>query len=307
MTAQARSRRGFSVLLASATSTGIAPVPDPPPTEPIPAIAGAVATFAFTAAEPRADRDYPVRIDLRGLADSGAMAASGRGRITVLNVAPVIEGYAMAPLTAKPGEQLVLDPVAVTVLDRNADRSNPGEVDPLSLGMRPPTELHTNPLLDKADGARTVRFDPASGRYDFQFRRTVRVDHPHAHGTWDVVLEVADEQLPDDTTFAVTVEDVAPTVARAQATPQHVRRNQGRQIMVTIRVQDDNGFKDITDVRVDATAAGGGISTLGNGLTVVAQGPDWIDLRLTESFPHTVIVVEHPFDVKLKVVLKSGV
>ena len=293
MTAQALSQLGVPMPLATATSTGIAAVQSAGAGEPAAVLAGPLATFDFTAAEPRADRTYDVSVNLLTDASTGRMAGVGRGTITVKNVAPEAGTVAPGAVSAKPGEDLDLGRATWVVIDPNADAPNSGEVDVRSLTLAHPVGLVTRPLFDRADAPRRIAFDGTVGRYEFGFTRKARVDAPHPHGTWPLVLTIADEVLSTTTTLDLTVEDVAPDVAAATTAPQFVHRNAGKQIMVALRVTDPNGFGDITGIAVDATAAGGGIATLGNGLTVLAQGPDWVDLQLAAAFPQTDVVGQH--------------
>jgi hypothetical protein len=293
VTAQALSQLGVPMPLATATSTGIAAVQSAGAGEPVAVLAGPLATLDFTAAEPRADRAYDVSVNLLTDASTGRMAGLGRGTITVKNVAPEAGTITPGAVPVKPGEDLDLGRATWVVVDRNADASNPGEVDARTLTLAHPAGLATRPLLDRADGPRRIAFDGSVGRYEFGFTRKARVDTPHPHGTWPLVVTISDEALPTTATINLTVEDVAPEVATATTTPQFVHRHAGKQIMVALRVTDPNGFGDITGVTVDATAAGGGVATLGNGLTILARGPDWIDLQLAATFPQTDVVGQH--------------
>ncbi|MEZ4377698.1 MAG: hypothetical protein R3B35_05375 [Gemmatimonadales bacterium] len=293
VTAQALSQLGVPMPLATATSTGIAAVQSAGAGEPAAVLAGPLATFDFKAAEPRADKGYDVAVNLITDASTGRMAGLGRGTITVKNVAPETGTITPGAISAKPGDDLDLGPATWVVVDRNADASNPGEVAARTLTLAHPAGLATRPLFDRADAPRRIAFDGSVGRYEFGFTRKGRVDAPHPHGTWPLAVTIADEALTTTATIDLTVEDVAPDVSAASTTPQFVHRNAGKQIMVALRVTDPNGFGDITGVSVDATAAGGGVATLGNGLTVLAQGPDWIDLQLAATFPQTNAVGQH--------------
>lgn len=293
VTAKALSQLKVPMPLARATSTGIASVQNPGLGEPAAVIAGAQADFNFVTARPRADKDYDVQVNLITGPPVTRMAGLGRGVITVKNVMPEMSTITPGTLSAEPGEDLDLGRATLVVIDHNADASNPDEVNVRSLKLAHPAGLMTRPLFDRPDGPRRDAFDPTVGRYEFGFTRKARVDTPHPHGTWPLVLTIADEALSTTTTLDLTVEDVAPDVAAATTAPQFVHRNAGKQIMVALRVTDPNGFGDITGIAVDATAAGGGIATLGNGLTVLAQGPDWVDLQLAATFPQTDVVGQH--------------
>lgn len=309
VTAQALSQLGVPLPLTSATITGVAPVMAPGSAEPVAVIAGNLATFNFTAGDPRADKDYPNSVNVTANPAGVTLSGVGRGgKVTVLNVGPKLESVAPASAEAAPGERLELNGAVLTVLDRNADKFNPGEVRTGTIKLTHPAKLITRPLFDDADNPRRVSHDPTTGRYKFSFSRSGRVEKPHEHGSWPLTIEMADDNgLTTTTTLDLTVTDVAPTVMGATTDPGFVHRGQKKQIMVSFRVQDDNGVADIVAARVDATAAGGGIYMTGNGLTETGRGEDWIEYRLDQPFPQTDAVGEHAIGVSVTDEMNSGI
>lgn len=287
-----------AVALATATVTGIAPVaPDGSP-EPVAALAGNTAAFDFAAARPRRDAAYPVRVQVRTDDASGRLTEVATGTITVDNVGPTIPVITPGSATARPGELLTLDGAVVTVDDDNADRSNAGEVMVGSLALAHPDGLRTAPQFDRADNPIRLSHDPASGRYQFRFSRSGRVEDPHPHGTWAATVTMADDNgVRATSTVALMVEDVPPEVVSVVVTPGSVHRGQGALIQVALRVRDRNEAADIVGVSVDARDAGGAIYTLGQGLIETGRGPDWIALQLAQPFRQTDVPGPHPIPV----------
>jgi hypothetical protein len=296
--AQAFSQLGVPMPLGAATITGVSPVPPVGSGEPNAVLAGAVATFNFAAANPRRDADFDNMVRLTTTAVVGTLMDVGHGKVTVLNVAPTIEGIAPGGASARPGERLELDGAIVTVLDANADAMNPGEVGLASLRLAHPDGLKSTPRFDRADDPRQLSHDGTSGRYQFRFSRGGLVEKPHPHGTWPAIVTVADDNGQVATgSVALTVDDVAPAVVAVTVSPAFVHREPGAQVSVTVRVEDSNGAEDITAVRVDATQAGGAVYAHDNGLVETGRGPDWIEYRTASTFGSTKVVGEHPLPV----------
>lgn len=295
VTAQALSQLGVPLPLATATVVGIAPVPPAGSGEPAAVIATGQATFNFAAANPRRDADFPYDVDLLTSDVTGRLAGKGRGVVTVANVAPSIDATTPAEASAEPGRILSLDGALLSVTDRNADSDNAGEVSASSISLSHPAGLRTTPRFDRAENPVRLSHDGGSGAYQFRFTRSGRVEDPHPHGTWPAVVTIADNNGAAATaSIALTVEDVAPEVGSVLVTPAFVRRGQGRQIQVVVRVRDGNEAADITGVTVDARAAGGAVYTLDDGLVETGRGSDWIELTLAQPFPQSDVEGEHP-------------
>lgn len=301
VTAQALSQLGVPMPLATATSSGIAPVQAAGAGEPAAAgLPGNTASFPFTAATPRADLVYDVQVNLLTTDLVGRLSGLGRGRITVKNVAPTVPDRAPEEIAAAPGDWLELSPASIVVEDRNADAGNAGEVQARSLRLRHPAGLVTTPLFDAPGNPRQAGpHQAATGRYTFRFDRRGRVADPHPHGTWPLTVEVADDDGETaTTTIGLSVRDVAPTVEFVRVTPGFVHREPGGMISIELRVRDRNGADDVTGARVDATAAGGGVYAPGAGLVETGRGDDWIEFRTASVFRSTREVGEHAIPVE---------
>lgn len=299
--ARALSQLGVAMPLATATSTGIAPVQAAGAGEPAAAgLPGNAATFPFTAASPRADRDYDVQVNLMTTDVVGRLAGLARGRITVKNVAPTIPDRDPGEVSAEPGDWLALEPATIVVEDRNADAGNTGEVQVRSLRLQHPAGLRTSPEFGAPSNPRLVGHQATSGRYTFRFDRRGRVADPHPHGTWPLAIEMADDDGETaSTTIALTVRDVAPTVEFVRVTPAFVHREPGGMISIALRVRDRNGADDLVGTTVDATAAGGGTYAVGTGLVETGRGDDWVEYRTASTFRSTREVGEHAIPVEV--------
>lgn len=289
------------IVIADATVTGVAAVAPTGSPEPNAVLAGGSAAFSFAAARPRRDAAFPVRVQIRSDNASGRLTEVRSGSIIVENVAPAITGVTPGAASARPGATLTLDGALVDLVDDNADRMRADEVASSTLTLAHPDGLRTQPLFDRAENPLRISHDGGTGRYQFRFSRSGKVEDPHPHGTWAATVAMTDDNGARATsTIALTVEDVAPEVLSVVVSPRSVHRGQGALIQVEVRVRDGNEAADITGVTIDARDAGGGIYTLAQGLVEIGRGPDWIDLRLAQPFRQTDVPGPHPIPVTVK-------
>lgn len=294
------SATGNAVNIRSATINGLVPVIKGN-TEPAAAgLPGGMATFAFTVAKPRKDRTYSVTVQV--ITVDGA-TLSGRGTVTVKNVAPKITEE-VSGTDANPGALMQLQNISVKVVDDNADNNNPGEVraSSLTLGGHP-DGLNTDKTFDRVDRRSKKSFDSSTGTYIFEFSRNGgKVEKPHKHKEFTTDVTVNDDN-GETANAPVTLEvnDVAPTVEKVEVEPQFVHAGDDKKITITGIFQDDNGWEDIKNETsyVDATAAGGEKFVLNDKLEIVKKEKDYIKFK-AEPFPHIRTVGKHTIPVHVE-------
>ena len=294
------SATGNAVNIRSATISGLVPVIKGN-TEPAAAgLPGGMATFAFTVAKPRKDRTYSVTVQV--ITVDGA-TLSGRGTVTVKNVAPKITEE-VSGTDANPGALMQLQNISVKVVDDNADNNNPGEVrvSSLTLGGHP-DGLNTDKTFDKVDRRSKKSFDSSTGTYIFEFSRNGgKVEKPHKHKefTTDVTVNDYDGKTAN-ASVTLEVNDVAPTVEKIEVEPQFVHAGDDKKIAITGIFQDDNGWEDIKNETsfVDATAAGGEKFVLNDKLEIIKKEKDYIKFK-AEPFSHIKTVGKHSIPVHVE-------
>lgn len=296
---------GKAVTISKVTVTGAGALAEDgaAPAYTVNGLGTAAPSIRVAVAKIRADHNYVLRVEIEGrpagVPGPGFTVGRTTASVKINNVSPQITS---TPFTfnVDPGGTVSVDG-RVTIVDRNADKTNRNELDRNRVRLTEhPAALKTIPgnAFSRWSSISQVSFDPTKGEYVFQVKRKGEIEIPHEHGIFEPVIRAMDWGTPQnsvDQPITVTVNNVAPK-AYLKPTPRDAfHSNDQMPVGLVGVVSDGNGAVDVEDISIDARDAGGGIYKLSTGsIKKTSTDDNGFSFKITpETFAHTTISGTH--------------